>query len=125
MALCLLLYFHSTVLLSCHKVSGRSNNPVIVQNNLYYFCKAFFPLAFYPKCFLTLLHSERPKLHTILAFLSAIGLKDNFTASGIEMFLLFFLSHKQQRCTSAVYLKYFGTVNAYMISEFGLKVWVL
>ena len=24
---------------------------------------------------LTLLHSERPKLHTILAFLSAIGLK--------------------------------------------------
>ena len=27
---------------------------------------------------LTLLHSERPKLYTILAFLSAIGLKDNF-----------------------------------------------
>ena len=25
--------------------------------------------------FLTLLHSERPKLYTILAFLSAIGLK--------------------------------------------------
>ena len=29
-----------------------------------------FPLS------LTLLHSERPKMHTILAFLSAIGLKD-------------------------------------------------
>ena len=27
--------------------------------------------------FLTLLHSERPKLYTILAFLSAIGLKRN------------------------------------------------
>ena len=27
------------------------------------------------KTLLTLLHSERPKLHTILAFLSAIGLK--------------------------------------------------
>ena len=25
---------------------------------------------------LTLLHSERPKLHTIFAFLSAMGLKD-------------------------------------------------
>ena len=28
-------------------------------------------------CSLTLLHSERPKLYTILAFLSAIGLNDN------------------------------------------------
>ena len=28
---------------------------------------------------LTLLHSEWPKLHTILAFLSAIGLKVSFT----------------------------------------------
>ena len=27
---------------------------------------------------LTLLHSERPKLHTILAFLSAVGLNMNF-----------------------------------------------
>ena len=26
------------------------------------------------ECFLTLLHSEMPKLHTVLAFLSAIGL---------------------------------------------------
>ena len=30
------------------------------------------------KFFLTLLHSERPKLYTILAFLSAIGLKCEF-----------------------------------------------
>ena len=28
---------------------------------------------------LTLLHSERPKLHTILAFPSAIGLRTDFT----------------------------------------------
>ena len=27
---------------------------------------------------LTLLHSEKPKLYTILAFLSAIGLKEKF-----------------------------------------------
>ena len=29
----------------------------------------------FPKFFLTLVHSERPKLYTILAFLTAIGLK--------------------------------------------------
>ena len=32
-----------------------------------------FYLLFVEMC-LTLLHSERPKLHTILAFLSAVGL---------------------------------------------------
>ena len=33
------------------------------------------------ECFvtlLTLLHSERPKLHTILAFLSAVGLRERY-----------------------------------------------
>ena len=34
-----------------------------------------FPLKVYPVIHvLTLLHSERPKLYTILAFLSAVGL---------------------------------------------------
>ena len=42
--------------------------------------------------FLTLLHSERPKLHRVLAFLSAIGLKENicFKRSGFFCFVLFF-----------------------------------
>ena len=36
---------------------------------------------------LTLLHSERPKLHTILAFLSAIGLRWMGTAQGFPAVL--------------------------------------
>ena len=31
---------------------------------------------------LTLLHSERPKLYTILAFLSAVGLKEKIAPPG-------------------------------------------
>ena len=54
--------------------------------------KSFFPggLKFNFNCFksnysydgsiLTLLHSERPKLHTILAFLSAVGLNMSLDA---------------------------------------------
>ena len=34
-----------------------------------------FYVLYSEKPCLTLLHSERPKLHTILAFLSAVGLK--------------------------------------------------
>ena len=34
---------------------------------------------------LTLLHSERPKLHTVLAFLSAVGLKNVFKLSGAKI----------------------------------------
>ena len=37
---------------------------------------------------LTLLHSERPKLYTILAFLSAIGLKKNMNLLLWEQFFL-------------------------------------
>ena len=36
---------------------------------------------------LTLLHSERPKLHTILAFLSAIGLRKEFASARVNAFL--------------------------------------
>ena len=42
-------------------------------------------------CRLTLLHSERPKLNTILAFLSAIGLDKGFPAS--QKFLKQFLKN--------------------------------
>ena len=36
--------------------------------------------------FLTLLHSERPKLYAILAFLSAIGLKEKIALKGADSF---------------------------------------
>ena len=51
--------------------------------------KGFFSLT------LTLLHSERPTLYTILAFLSAKGLKDNkcvFKGHKDHIFLHYFLS---------------------------------
>ena len=35
---------------------------------------------------LTLLHTERPKLYTILAFLSAVGLKKQFASRGANSF---------------------------------------
>ena len=35
--------------------------------------------------FLTLLHSEQPKLSGVLAFLSAIGLKQNLIKTGLDM----------------------------------------
>ena len=35
---------------------------------------------------LTLLHSERPKLHTILAFLSAIGFRKEFASKAVFIF---------------------------------------
>ena len=50
--------------------------------------KGFFSLSW------TQLHSERPKLHTILAFLSAIGLKEKqiVLSKGIKiLFLQYFL----------------------------------
>ena len=37
---------------------------------------------------LTLLHSERPKLYTILAFLSAIGLKKSLVADLLSLTVL-------------------------------------
>ena len=37
---------------------------------------------------LTLLHSKRPKLHTILAFLNAIGLKEQFCSCNEQFFPL-------------------------------------
>ena len=40
---------------------------------------------------LTLLHSERPKLHTILAFLSAIGLIPVLYSQTVENILMFSL----------------------------------
>ena len=36
---------------------------------------------------LTLLNSERPKLYAILAFLSAIGLKEKIALKGADSFL--------------------------------------
>ena len=36
---------------------------------------------------LTLLHSERPKLYTILAFLSAIGLREDLILSGSSSYM--------------------------------------
>ena len=42
--------------------------------------EAILPVSFLPlvRKLLTLLHSERPKLYTILVLLSAIGLKEKF-----------------------------------------------
>ena len=42
-----------------------------------------------PNC-LNLLHSERPKLHTILAFLSTKGLKDEEGVCHVQLFLMHF-----------------------------------
>ena len=54
----------------CHKIQCTCMCPVIsLVLILYEHC------MYIMKPILTLLHSERPKLHTILAFLSAIGLK--------------------------------------------------
>ena len=47
----------------------RTNHEIVVTQLVW---KHMFPLCQMPS--LTLLHSERPKLYTILAFLSAIGL---------------------------------------------------
>ena len=41
-----------------------------------------------PACyFLTLLHSEKTKLYTVLAFLSAVGLRKAFNFRGADSFL--------------------------------------
>ena len=52
------------------------------------FCKFKFAVLLYRNQLLTLLHSERPKLPTILAFLSAIGLRERFCSPG-ENFVLY------------------------------------
>ena len=55
-----------------------------------------------PRCPLTLLHSERPKLYTILAFLSAKGLKEfGYTFKGKQLFHChFFLQLLKERICS-------------------------
>ena len=41
-----------------------------------------------PACYcLTLLHSEKPKLYTVLAFLSAVGLRKAFNFREADSFL--------------------------------------
>ena len=45
----------------------------------------------FPRFFLTLAHSERPKLYTILAFLSAIGLKEDNLCIYFVVVLLFYV----------------------------------
>ena len=49
----------------------------IIVDNKIWICKISKTVSVKPNhCDLTLLHSERPKLYTILAFLSALGLKE-------------------------------------------------
>ena len=45
-------------------------------------CQALYIIAL---CNLTLLHSERPKLYTILAFLSAVGLIELYIQSILDI----------------------------------------
>ena len=65
---------------------SESSTCILVQENLRKYKELV--CVFWPN-FLNLLHSERPKLHTILAFLSAIGLNlelilNEFTLCSIE-----------------------------------------
>ena len=46
---------------------------------------------------LTLLHSDRPKLYTILAFLSAIGLSNSETISALSPYI--YIHERLQRLT--------------------------
>ena len=59
------------------------------------------------KMSLTLLHSERPKLHTILAFLSAIGLKGLHSGIQINTNKLTF------RCSNCISFSFASVLNRY------------
>ena len=60
----------------------------VLSNRIFFFFVSFiyfhelFSYFFHELFYLILLHSERPKLYTILAFLSAIGLNFHLIANG-------------------------------------------
>ena len=58
------------------RLKGKKNSNFGIHKlylNVFFFCFCFF-FVLNLRSSLTLLHSERPKLYAILAFLSAIGL---------------------------------------------------
>ena len=63
------LFFYLVCTRNCYSMVGKAKTNVVVTCGQTQFCLYLSVL--------TLLHSERPKLYAILAFLSAIGLSNN------------------------------------------------
>ena len=64
---------------TCYGDDGRATPPPLAGFPPKYTQAHFEDVKYFIVLLLTLLHSERPKLYTILAFLSAVGLKNNFS----------------------------------------------